>query len=269
MAALEGRTRNRGVVPDQRTSGLFFAPVALLIFAACAHQAPQLTVSSYGVPVVDQIEVYEQLVGEDPAKALVDLKHVIPGAGFDVRYATADNFMKRPLYPEVRVFLRCPAAMALRQVQSELSERGLGIKIFDGYRPYRVTVAMWEPIRNPDYVADPAKGSRHNRGAAVDLTLVDLNTGAELPMPTEYDDFTPRAAQSFMDLPQDQMLNRDLLRNVMERHGFKALPSEWWHFDYAGWEKFELLDLTFEKVGTHSVRPVAARPVLSCAGGGA
>lgn len=197
---------------------------------------------------------------EDPGKALVDLKNFIPRARFDVRYATADNFMKRPLYPEVRAFLRCPAARALRQVQSELSERGLGIKIFDGYRPYRVTVAMWEPIRNPDYVADPAKGSRHNRGAAVDLTLIDLNTGAELPMPTGYDDFTPRAAQSFMDLPQDQMLNRELLRDVMERHGFKALPSEWWHFDYVGWEKFELLDLPFSALRDGGATCTAPHP---------
>lgn len=189
--------------------------------------------------------MHEQLVREDPSKALVDLTTAIPGARFDIRYATGDNFMRKPLYPEARVFLRCPAAMALRDAQTELSQRGLGIKIFDGYRPYRVTVAMWEPIRNPDYVADPAKGSRHNRGAAVDLTLIDLKTGSELPMPTGYDDFTPRAAQSFMELPEEQIRNRELLRDVMERHGFKALPSEWWHFDYVGWEKFELLDLPF------------------------
>jgi zinc D-Ala-D-Ala dipeptidase len=248
MAAVEGRSRSRGVVPNQWAAGLFLAPVALLIAATCAHQAPQLTVSSYGVPVVDRAEVYERLVRENPMKALVDLKKIIPGARIDVRYATSDNFMKRPLYPTATVFLRCPAAVALRAVQTELSQRGLGLKIFDAYRPYRVTVAMWEPIRNPDYVADPAKGSRHNRGAAVDLTLVDLKSGEELPMPTGYDDFTPRAAQSFIDLPEEQIRNRALLRDVMERHGFQALPSEWWHFDYTGWEKFELLDLPFSAI---------------------
>ena len=92
-----------------------------------------------------------------------------------------------------KVFLRRPAAIALHDVERELAREGLGLKLFDGYRPYRVTVRMWKPIRNPDFVADPAKGSRHNRGAAVDLTLIDLRTGRELPMPTGYDAFTPTA----------------------------------------------------------------------------
>src|SRR5437763_16252134 len=101
----------------------------------------------------------------------------------DVRYATSNNFMHTPLYPAARVFLRAPVARALHDVERDLAARGLGLKIFDGYRPYSVTVRMWEPIKNPDFVADPAKGSRHNRGAAVDLTLIDLKNGAELPMP--------------------------------------------------------------------------------------
>jgi len=102
---------------------------------------------------------------------------------------------------------------------------------------------MWEPIRNPDYVADPAKGSRHNRGAAVDLTLIDLRTGAELAMPTQYDDFTARASHEFNDLPADAIANRALLREVMVKHGFDPLPSEWWHYDFRGWERFELMDV--------------------------
>ncbi len=125
---------------------------------------------------------------------------------------------------------------------------GLGIKVFDGYRPYAVTVAMWEPIKNPDYVADPKKGSRHNRGAAVDLTLIDLKTGAEVAMPTPYDDFTPRAAQSFNDLPAGRARESLAAHDVMTRHGFDPLPSEWWHFDFRGWERFDLLDVPFESV---------------------
>jgi D-alanyl-D-alanine dipeptidase len=133
-------------------------------------------------------------------------------------------------------------------VNRELEGRGLAIKVFDGYRPYRVTKAMWEPIKNPDFVADPAKGSRHNRGAAVDLTLIDRGTGAELPMPTPYDDFTSRARHDFNDLPADVLANRALLREVMVKHGFEPLPSEWWHYDFKGWERFELMDVPLERV---------------------
>jgi D-alanyl-D-alanine dipeptidase len=107
---------------------------------------------------------------------------------------------------------------------------------------------MWEPIRNPDYVADPAKGSRHNRGCAVDVTLVSLATGEELPMPTPYDDFTPRAHHEFADLPPEAIANRLLLRETMERHGFVALESEWWHYDFRGWEKYELMDVGFKEL---------------------
>lgn len=216
----------------------------LLLLAACTHQPSPLSVSSYGLAVLDRLDVYAEMVRRDPEKALVDLERLIPTVTLDLRYATADNFMKRPLYPEARALLRCPAARALRAAHSELSKQGFGIKVFDAYRPYSVTVAMWEPIRNPDYVADPARGSRHNRGAAVDVTLIELGSGTELLMPTPYDDFTPRAAHAFTDLPEEQVRNRALLRSVMERHGFVALPSEWWHYDFAGWEKFEVLDLT-------------------------
>jgi D-alanyl-D-alanine dipeptidase len=205
----------------------------LLIAAACATTQP---------PVVRSTAEYDRLVAADPDKRLVEITD-IPR---DVRYATTNNFMHVKLYPVAKVFLRRPAAIALHEVERELARDGLGLKIFDGYRPYRVTVQMWKPIRNPDFVADPAKGSRHNRGAAVDLTLIDRRTGRELPMPTGYDDFTPRARQDFNDLPPDALANRARLRDVMKSHGFDPLPSEWWHFDFRGWEKFELLDLPLE-----------------------
>jgi D-alanyl-D-alanine dipeptidase len=211
----------------------------ILALAACAGTNP------YGLKVLDR-PAYESSVRADADNELVDLQ----SAGFplDIRYATADNFMKKPLYPVAKAFLRAPAAQALRAAEAELATRGLGLKIFDGYRPYSVTVAMWEPIRNPDFVADPAKGSRHNRGAAVDLTLIDLKTGAELAMPTPYDDFTPRAAHAFEDLAEEVKANRALLRDVMSRHGFEPLPSEWWHYDFRGWERFELLDVPLERL---------------------
>jgi D-alanyl-D-alanine dipeptidase len=218
--------------------------LAVLILAACASAPPAIEPNRYGLTVVPDRAAYERLAEIDPGTRLIDLASL--GIPLDIRYATPNNFMRKTLYPVAKAYLRAPAARALVAVQKDLASRGLGIKVFDAYRPYRVTEAMWEPIRNPDFVADPAKGSRHNRGAAVDLTLIDLKTGTEVPMPTGYDDFTERAAQSFMDLPADALANRALLKEVMERHGFKALPSEWWHFDYNGWENFALMDVALE-----------------------
>jgi len=160
------------------------------------------------------------------------------GIPIDVRYATTNNFMHEQLYPIAKVYLRAPAARALADVERDLAHEHLGIKVFDGYRPWSVTKKMWDKIHDPDYVADPAKGSRHNRGAAVDLTLIDLRTGQELAMPTPYDDFTSRAHQDFNDLPPEVIANRAKLRDVMIKHGFEPLPTEWWHFDYAGWQRF-------------------------------
>jgi D-alanyl-D-alanine dipeptidase len=209
--------------------------------------------------VVRDYATYERLAARDPEKRLVDVERAIPGVVIDVRYATANNFMHTQLYPIAKVFLRAPAARALRAVQQQLAQSGLGLKIFDGYRPYSVTVRMWEPIRNPDFVADPAKGSRHNRGAAVDLTLIDWRTQGELSMPTAYDDFTPRARQDYSNLPPEAIANRAKLREAMMRHGFEPLASEWWHFDFHDWKKFELMDIPLTDLVSREARePVSA-----------
>ena len=217
--------------------------LALVFVAACSAQ---LQLNQYGLPVVPDRATYERHARRNPETRLVDLASL--GIPLDIRYATPDNFMKHTLYPVAKAFLRAPAARALADADRELAARGLGIKVFDAYRPYRVTVAMWEPIQNPDFVADPKKGSRHNRGAAVDLTLIDRATGRELPMPSGYDDFTPRAAHDLADLPADALANRALLRDVMTRHGFEPLPSEWWHYDFKGWREFELMDVPLEEL---------------------
>ena len=216
----------------------------LLSLAFACASSHTITPNRYGLAVVPDLDTYRRLAAADPEKQLVDLAS-IPGIQIDVRYATKNNFMKRELYPVARAFLRAPAADALRRVQEELAREGLGIKVWDAYRPYRVTEAMWEPIKDPDYVADPAKGSRHNRGAAVDLTLVD-SRGYELQMPTAYDDFTPRASHAYTDLSRQMILNRAKLREIMQKHGFDPLPSEWWHYDYRGWERFELMDVPLQ-----------------------
>jgi D-alanyl-D-alanine dipeptidase len=189
---------------------------------------------------------------------MVDL--ATTGVALDLRYATTNNFMHTKLYPVAKAYLRAPVAAALAGVERELAREGLGVKVFDAYRPYSVTVKMWEPIKNPDFVADPAKGSRHNRGAAVDLTLIDLRTGNELAMPTGFDDFTPRARNDFNDLPAEVLANRAKLREVMTRHGFEPLPSEWWHYDFRGWERFELLDVPLEALSGGSAAESSPAP---------
>jgi D-alanyl-D-alanine dipeptidase len=214
-----------------------------LFLLACAG-AVHIPANQYGLRVVPDAATYRALAAAHPDRRLVDVATL--GIATDVRYATPDNFMKKTLYPVAKVYLRAPAANALASIQRELAPQGLALKVFDGYRPYRVTEAMWEPIKDPDYVADPSKGSRHNRGAAVDLTLIDAKTGVELAMPTGYDDFTPRAAHAFNDLPADVLRNRALLRDVMTRHGFDPLPSEWWQYDFRGWEQFALMDVPLE-----------------------
>lgn len=214
-----------------------------LLLVACAHTTRDtIPVNRYGLHVIETAAQYRSRVAEHPDERLVDLS-TIPDLRLDLRYATENNFMHRRLYPLAKAFLRTPAAQALTEANEELRTRGLALKVFDAYRPYSVTEAMWEPYKNPDYVADPAKGSRHNRGAAVDLTIVNDATGEELAMPTPFDDFTLRAHHEFAELPPEVIANRALLRSVMESHGFVALPSEWWHYDFRGWEEFPLMNV--------------------------
>jgi len=186
---------------------------------------------------------------------LVELKHYVPNLMLDIRYATTNNFTGQQLYPQARCFLRREPAKQLCAVQSELARSGLGLKIFDGYRPLSVQRKMWEVFPQPGYVADPKKGSRHNRGAAVDVTLIRLADGRELTMPTPYDDFTERAHRDFMQLPDEAIRNRQLLEQVMTRHGFVGLPTEWWHFDFGDWQKYPLLDVDIpDRATEHHLR---------------
>jgi zinc D-Ala-D-Ala dipeptidase len=162
----------------------------------------------------------------------------------DIRYATANNFTGKQVYDEAKFFLRSEPAGKILEIQKELKQLGLGLKIFDGYRPLSVQKKFWEIMPDERYVADPKKGSRHNRGAAVDLTLIDKN-GNEIPMPTPYDDFTEKASRNYMDLSSQIIINRKFLEDLMTKYGFTGLPTEWWHFDYNGWEKYDVLDVDF------------------------
>jgi len=161
-------------------------------------------------------------------------------------YATPDNFVGETLYPEPRIFLRRSAMERLSRVQSALESRGMGLMVFDGYRPWSVTQRMWEVIGDPDYVADPSKGSRHNRGMAVDVTLVD-GRGHRLPMPTDFDAFVPEA-RADAEVLEPMRTNRRVLIEAMAAQGFRVLSSEWWHFDCDGLEERALLNVPIDQI---------------------
>ncbi len=179
---------------------------------------------------------------------LVDIHKINPNIRLDIRYATENNFIGRAVYPDDRCFVRYAAAVRLDSIQKELEEIGLGLKIFDGFRPLEVQCLMWEVMPDPRYVANPYKnGSRHNRGAAVDVSLVD-SSGKELKMPTGFDDFTVRAHQAYQKLPSAVKRNRWILRTIMEKYGFKPITSEWWHYDLKNWQRFDIIDVPLEKL---------------------
>jgi zinc D-Ala-D-Ala dipeptidase len=186
---------------------------------------------------------------------LVELTALDPSIRLDIRYATPNNFTGRQLYAQARAFMVKPAAEALLRAHREAQAQGFGLTIYDAYRPWRVTKALWDatppgPKRN--FVANPKKGSKHNRGCAVDLTLHDLKTGQQVTMPSGYDEFTPRADRSFTAAPADALAHRDLLEQLMEARGFRGASNEWWHFDFSGWQDYPLLDVPFEELATQS-----------------
>jgi zinc D-Ala-D-Ala dipeptidase len=166
----------------------------------------------------------------------------------DMPYASKDNFVGQVLYDTTLCFLRKSVAERVVRVQQKLKNQNLGLKIWDGYRPQSVQYKMWEIVQDPQFVADPKKGSRHNRGAAVDVTLVDA-TGKELAMPTYFDDFTDKAHRNYSELSSVVIQNRKILTEVMKEEGFIPLASEWWHFDALNWESYSLLNISLKELG--------------------
>lgn len=177
---------------------------------------------------------------------MVDVKKIIPDIKLELVYTSADNFTHTILYPPTKTtFLRLPAALALKKIQDALKKEKLSLKIWDAYRPYSVTLKMWDLVHDERYVADPSKGSGHNRGIAVDLTIVSLKDGKELNMGTGFDNFTDSAHQNYSQLSEEVLKNRKLLRNLMIENGFSILPTEWWHYYYTEGQ-FDILDITFD-----------------------
>ena len=202
------------------------------------------------VPVViKDIKIYKEVVRTNPSAVMVDVKKLVPEIVFDLRYATKNNFMHRKLYPSLTTtYMRSAAVRALDSIENELHNQGLGLKIFDAYRPFSITRQMWDLIRDERYVANPAKGSGHNRGTAVDLTIIQLATKQELDMGTGFDNFSDTAHHTFIHLPEDVLRNRKLLKDIMEQHGFAALETEWWHYSLNTSKDFGLLDIGFREM---------------------
>lgn len=177
---------------------------------------------------------------------LVEIQTLNPRIRLEIRYATADNFVGKPMYRTSKCFLRREIAERLSKAQADFEKLGFGLKVWDGYRPLSVQKEFWKLVPDERYVASPVKGSRHNRGAAVDVTLVDRE-GKELEMPTKYDDFTEDAG-AYAPCNERAAENRKILQQVMKANGFEIFPTEWWHFDATGWQKYEVLDLSFEEI---------------------
>jgi zinc D-Ala-D-Ala dipeptidase len=231
-----------------KTRSRFIVLTLLLAVTGSFLSGQAQTVNKYGLKVISDYQEYLKSIVADNANLLVNIQQQIPDIVLDIKYATKDNFIHEAVYKQSLAFARKPVAEALAAIQEELKVAGLGIKIWDAYRPYSVTVKFYEKTNDSVYCAVPWKGSRHNRGCAVDLTLIDLKSGKEVEMPTAYDDFTDKAHPGYMNLPENILKNREFLVSTMKRYGFTPYPSEWWHFDFRGWEKFDLMDIPFEQL---------------------
>jgi D-alanyl-D-alanine dipeptidase len=189
--------------------------------------------------------------GDFRAPQLVEVVKLDPTIKLDIRYATTNNFLSTPMYRQARAFLQGPAAEAVVRANAVLKPQGYGLLIHDAYRPWYVTKMFWDatPEDKHIFVANPAEGSRHNRGCAVDITLYDLKTGTAVKMPSGYDEMSQRAYADYTGGTEKERRRRDLLRQSMEKEGFTVYPQEWWHFDYKDWKLYPILNLRFEELG--------------------
>jgi D-alanyl-D-alanine dipeptidase len=203
-----------------------------------------------------------QETGDFLATDLVEVRKLDPGIKLDIRYATTNNLFGTVFYSQPRAFLQRAPAEALARVNRKLKSSGYGLLVHDGYRPWYVTKVFWDatPEDKKIFVADPSKGSRHNRGAAVDLTLYDLKTGKPIEMVSTYDETTDRAHPDYPGGTSLQRWHRNLLRSAMEAEGFTVYEAEWWHFDYKDWQRYRIGNERFESIqpqkGTKSTKRV-------------
>ena len=233
--------------------------VCMLLSAACAQSMrPDAAAYFHIEPVRPVAELLPTALAAKPpvesgdfhASDLVELVTLDPSIKLDIRYATTRNFLGTPLYSQARAFLQRPAAEAVVRVNRALAKEGYGLMIHDAYRPWYVTRLFWDatPTDKHRFVADPTKGSRHNRGCAVDLTLYDLKTGKAVEMPSLYDEMSERAYPGYAGGSYTSRTKRDLLRRYMEAEGFTVYEYEWWHFDYRDWRIYPIGNQRFEDI---------------------
>jgi len=224
--------KRQPIYTSTRINSLQILPIiCMLIFAACAAKPPKEK-------------------GDFKKTDLVELIKLDSTLKLDIRYATSNNLVGRPVYTEARAFLQRPAAEAVVRANASLKPLGYGLLIFDGYRPWSVTKLFWDvtPPEKHQFVADPKKGSRHNRGCAVDLTLYDLKTGKEVEMTGVYDEMTERSYPHYTGGTDKQREMRDLLRTKMEAQGFTVYEYEWWHFDFNDWKSYGITNVPFSQI---------------------
>lgn len=239
----------------------FFCLLALAV-AACATSAPARDTREDAPAVfrIDPVRPVSELLplalaATPPAEKgpfrESDLAELDPAIRLDIRYASTRNFLGTPFYSQPRAFLQRPAAEALVRVQRALAADGYGLLVHDAYRPWYVTKMFWDatPADKHRFVADPAEGSRHNRGCAVDLTLYDLRSGRAVEMPSLYDEMSERAYPNYAGGSAESRRLRDLLRRRMQAEGFDVFEYEWWHYDYRGWRSYAIQNVRFEDIG--------------------
>jgi D-alanyl-D-alanine dipeptidase len=242
--------------------------VSVLLLCACASAPPHRELaSSNPAPTYFHIEPVRPVAellpialaatapdehGEFRAPDLVELTALDPSIKLDIRYATTHNFLGTSLYSQARAFMQRPAAEAVVRVQRALAKEGYGLLVHDAYRPWYVTKIFWDatPADKHNFVANPATGSRHNRGCAVDLTLYDLKAGHAVEMPSLYDEMSERAYPNYGGGSNAQRALRDLLRKHMEAEGFTVYEYEWWHFDYRDWKSYAIQNARFEDIAS-------------------
>jgi len=248
-----------------RGYNLLLSLVCCLFISACTFNSPSQQVASVLNPVdsisTDSLSLIEATKVEIPVPGFsvaeldsifqlndttwVNLKDLHPKIELDLRYATTNNFMELQIYDCGACFARLATAKALLKAQAELETQNLGFKMFDCYRPKSAQYKLWKKVPDPRYVSPPNKGSMHSRGGALDLTIIQLDNKEELDMGTEYDYFGRKAYWVNKDLPKEVLDNRQLLRSILEKHGFKTVTTEWWHFSYRrAW--FKLSDMQWD-----------------------
>jgi len=224
-----------------------------LFFTHSGAQLPSsMPKNEYGLQVITTKEQYLTIVQSDENQRMVNLSGYVQPFKADWPYATTHNFTGKQLYKHPKAFVRIKVAVALSYVNESLNQYNLCLKFFDAYRPYSVTKLMWQQVPDEHYAANPAKGSGHNRGIAVDVTLADLITGKELPMPTIFDDFTEKAHHNYQNIDSQLINNRQLLKKTMMKFGFVPLETEWWHYSFADTVQYDIMDIGFNELEAYN-----------------